>query len=148
MNLFRGPALGPVSKLLTESGLPAADLSPAHLEHFFATGAPEQLTGVVGLEISGDVALLRSLAVAADCRSQGLGQELVAAAERHAHSLGVKELYLLTTTAQHFFGRLGYRDSARASAPAAIRATREFAGLCPASSAFMNKTLSPGPPRR
>ena len=29
----------------------------------------------------------------------------------------------------------------RAMAPAAIRSTREFAGLCPASSAFMFKRL-------
>ena len=144
MNIFLRPALEPVKRLLSEAGLPTADLTPRHLEHFLAQGSDQRLTGTVGLEIDGDVALLRSLAVAADCRGRGYGQELVAAAERHARSQGVNELYLLTTTAQRFFERLGYRASARATAPAAISATQEFASMCPASAAFMVKELVPG----
>ena len=144
MNVFRRPALEPVKRLLSAAGLPTADLTTAHLEHFFARGGDQELTGTVGLEIAGDVALLRSLAVAAGYRGRGYGQELVSAAEHHARSLGVKEIYLLTTTAQRFFEHLGYRASARATAPAAISATREFASMCPASAAFMVKGLAPG----
>jgi N-acetylglutamate synthase-like GNAT family acetyltransferase len=50
-------------------------------------------------------------------------------------------MYLLTTTAAGFFERRGYVAAARESAPAEIRATREFADICPASSAFMVKHL-------
>jgi hypothetical protein len=40
-----------------------------------------------------------------------------------------------------FFTRRGYVRTARDSAPPAIKTTREFAGICPASSAFMSKPL-------
>jgi amino-acid N-acetyltransferase len=53
----------------------------------------------------------------------------------------VRVIYLLTTTAEEFFARRGYRRTERSSAPVAIRNTREFAGICPVSSAFMNKLL-------
>jgi amino-acid N-acetyltransferase len=66
---------------------------------------------------------------------------LVAQAERFAHSQGVSRVYLLTTTAEKFFDRLGYRKTDRESAPAPIRQTKEFSGLCPSSSAFMVKAL-------
>jgi amino-acid N-acetyltransferase len=53
----------------------------------------------------------------------------------------VRTLFLLTTTAEGFFARLGYLHATRDVAPPAIRSTKEFAGICPASSAFMSKQL-------
>jgi amino-acid N-acetyltransferase len=50
-------------------------------------------------------------------------------------------MYLLTTTAETFFERRGYRRVDRTEAPQAIQTTVEFASLCPASSAFMIKRL-------
>ena len=44
-------------------------------------------------------------------------------------------------TAESFFARHGYASADRDDAPPAIRATREFSGICPASSAFMRKLL-------
>ncbi len=49
----------------------------------------------------------------------------------------------LTTTAETFFKRLGYERIERSQAPLSIERTREFASLCPASSAFMVKSLKP-----
>lgn len=141
MNIFRNPAEPQVKTLLTECQLPTADLSPKSFEHFFGCGTADAPKGVVGLEIYGTTALLRSLAVATQCRGAGCGKALVAEAERYAQSKGVKELYLLTTTAERFFERLGYRRSIRETAPEAIRQTKEFSGLCPSSSAFMVKLL-------
>jgi amino-acid N-acetyltransferase len=71
----------------------------------------------------------------------GIGSQLVEHAERYARSRGVESIYLLTSTAEKFFGGRGYAHTERASAPASIRGTREFASLCPASSAFMVKHL-------
>jgi len=139
--MFRKPGESQVRLLLTESKLPSSDLSSQHLEHFWGCGPEEAPEGVVGLEIYGDVALLRSLAVALDCRGRGHGKALVAQAERYARAQGVSQVYLLTTTAEKFFNRLGYRKADRAGAPASIRETQQFAGLCPASSAFMVKVL-------
>jgi amino-acid N-acetyltransferase len=135
------PKLDPVKALLASMSLPTADLTEAHCRDFFYTGPPEAPTGLVGLEMLGDVALLRSLAVSPADRNSGAGSALVRRAEEHARSHGVRVVYLLTTTAEGFFARRGYGTAARETAPAAIRATREFAGLCPASSVFMSKQL-------
>jgi amino-acid N-acetyltransferase len=136
------PPLEAALRLLTAADLPTADLTAAHCEHFFLAGPPAHPIGLVGLEIFGDVALLRSLVVVPASRGTGAGSALLAHAESHARSLGVRSLYLLTTTAESFFAQRGYQHAPRESAPAAIRSTREFAGICPASSAFMTRTLS------
>jgi amino-acid N-acetyltransferase len=141
MDILTHPSESELKRLLTESGLPTSDLSEGHLAQFFGCGQDPELEGVVGLEVYGDVALLRSLAVAPGRRGSGLGSRLVAHAERHARENGVKSLYLLTTTAEDFFLRRGYAKISREEAPAAIKATKEFSGICPVSSAFMVKYL-------
>ena len=135
------PPMIPVVALLRAQGLPAEDITVEHLEHFFFAGDEGAPLGLVGVEIYGPHALLRSLAVAEGNRSRGLGSALVRQAEEYAFRQGVKDLFLLTTTAERFFNRLGYARSERAAAPVCIQQTREFAGLCPASSAFMVKVL-------
>lgn len=145
MNLISPrPTLAAAKALLITADLPVADLTDGHCEHFFCRGSPEAPTGLVGLELFGDTALLRSLVVSPAARSSGQGSALVRYAENYAQSRGVRTLFLLTTTAQGFFERLGYAYAARGVAPQAIRSTREFAGLCPASSAFMTKQLPDG----
>ena len=86
--------------------------------------------------------MLRSLAVEPEHRNSGLGISLVSDAETWAAERGVETLYLLTTTAAQFFARLGYEAVPRFEAPAAIAATAQFSGLCPASSTFMRKVLA------
>ncbi len=141
LNLFQNPPELQVKSLLTDAQLPISDLSPDKLKHFFGCGTAQTLQGVVGLEIYGTVALLRSLAVVENYRGKGCGKALVAEAERYGESKGVRELYLLTTTAEGFFERLGYRRSIRESALEAIRTTSEFSRLCPSNSTLMAKTL-------
>jgi amino-acid N-acetyltransferase len=136
-----GPNLSAAVALLSSAGLPTADLTQQHCEGFFYTGPEAAPDGLVGLELLGDVALLRSLVVAPGLRGAGAGARLLAYAESHARARGVKTLYLLTTTAEGFFARHGYASAARDGAPPAIRATREFSDICPASSAFMSKQL-------
>jgi amino-acid N-acetyltransferase len=130
-----------VVALLEAEGLPASDLTESHLEHFFFTGSDGAPSALVGLEIYGEAALLRSLIVSADARTQGLGSALVQHAERYAAARQVRSIYLLTTTAEAYFEHRGYRRVDRAQAPASIQSTREFASLCPSSSAFMIKRL-------
>jgi amino-acid N-acetyltransferase len=135
------PTLQAAARLLEQAELPTADLTEAHCESFFFAGSPSQPTGLVGLEIFGDVALLRSLVVTPERRGTGEGSALLEHAENAARARGVRALYLLTTTAERFFAKHGYARAPREAAPPAIRATREFAGICPASSAFMSRVL-------
>ena len=135
------PEFPAVLSLLASANLPVEDLAEEHCDHFFYIGAGDSPKGLVGLELFGDVALLRSLVVAESRRGHGDGSRLLAHAESHARAQGVRRLYLLTTTAENFFASRGYQRAARDAAPAAIRATREFSGICPASSAFMAKQL-------
>ena len=141
LEISKRPGLQVAVRLLREANLPTEDLTDSHVEHFSFAGPAAEPTGLVGLEVFGDVGLLRSLVVAADRRGHGDGQRLLAHAETQARSSGVRTLYLLTTTAETFFARHGYARLSREDAPAAIRSTREFAGICPASSAFMGKVL-------
>ena len=136
----RPPQLSVVA-LLEAEGLPASDLTETHLEHFFFTGSDGAPSALVGLEIYGETALLRSLVVSAAARAQGLGSALVLHAEEYAAARQVRSIYLLTTTAEAYFEHRGYRRVDRAQAPPAIQSTREFASLCPSSSAFMIKRL-------
>ena len=141
MNIFSNPKLSEVKQLLSESSLPIEDITAQHLQHFFRCGSGLELEGLVGLELYGEVALLRSLAVASSRRGSGVGSGLVAHAERHARDQGVQSLYLLTTTAEAFFMRRGYARFPRDAAPTAIKSTKEFSGICPANSTFMVKQL-------
>lgn len=135
------PSLQGAVALLQSAALPVADLTEAHLGKFFYAGSVAEPDGIIGLELYGTEALLRSLVVAAALRSTGLGGALLDHAESHARRVGVKSIYLLTTTAESFFSRRGYALTRRDDAPASIRTTREFADICPASSTFMVKQL-------
>jgi amino-acid N-acetyltransferase len=140
--MIRGrPPRATAVALLRAQGLPDSDITDEHLEHFFFVGSDGSPTGLVGLELYGTDALLRSLVVVESARAKGLGTTLTEHAEHYAASQGVRSIYLLTTTAEAFFKRLGYERIERSNAPPSIEGTREFAGLCPASSAFMAKSL-------
>ena len=68
------------------------------------------LVGCVAIEVVGDVALLRMLAVAPERRGEGLGYVLVEAATERARAQGVRQLYLVTDGAQGYFGeKLGFQ---------------------------------------
>jgi amino-acid N-acetyltransferase len=102
--------------LLESQGLPVSDITDEHLEHFFFVGSDGSPTGLVGLEVYGTDALLRSLIVGEAARGKGLGSVLVEHAEQYAASKSVRSMYLLTTTAEAFFKRLGYERIDRRNA--------------------------------
>ena len=135
------PPLASVTALLGAVGLPSSDLTERHLDDFLYCGPAESPVGLVGLEIHGHDALLRSLAVAPESRRSGMGSALVQQAERHALGKGVRTVYLLTTTAQTFFEALGYSPTTRESCPLAIRSTPEFVNLCPGTAVILMKRL-------
>jgi len=130
-----------IKGLLAKCELPYEDITPSDLTHFYLLRDGGRLAGVIGLEIYGQFALLRSLAVPAGYRVRGIGAELVERAQEHAHSHKVEALYLLTTTAEGFFSKRGYRRVERSEIPKPVQESAEFSTLCPASAACMVKHL-------
>lgn len=125
--------------LLRKAGLPVDDLSA---DRFALVAEKEQIfQGVIGLEVFDELALLRSLVVSEDARGAGIGLALVTALETACLADGVGELWLLTIDADSFFQKLGYVTRERDDAPAAIRSTAEFSGLCPGDAVLMSKEL-------
>jgi arsenate reductase len=133
--------------LLQACGLPTEDLPAGFTASALVAHRQGQLIGCVAVQVFGRLGLLRSVAVAEPLRRQGLASQLLAAAEAMARKAGIDTLWLLTNGATEFFKACGYAGRERHAAPAAIAATAQFAGLCPASSTLMSKTLM-APPYR
>ncbi len=133
--------------------LAAADLPTAGVADLFTTRAgdfvvaddptaPGELAAVAGLEVCCDDALLRSVAVRPEWRAHGLGQALVKRVVCRAEERGIRALYLLTMTAEHYFPRFGFARVERGAVPAEIADTLEFRSACPASATAMAKPLA------
>lgn len=121
--------------------LRTSDLTTAGLVEDAATillvGDGAAVVGCAAVEVDGHAGLLRSLAVAAAARGNGLGRRLVSLAEAEARNLGVRRLYLLTTTAEGFFDKLGYRVMDRAQVPDVVRLSAEFSACSAADAVAM-----------
>jgi len=130
-----------VRELLSTSGLPV-DGVEENLDDFIVAVEDRAISGVIGVERYGPTALLRSAAVSTSSRGSGLGSRLVKAILERAAAQGVKDVYLLTTTASEYFPRFGFTEVERADAPVQLRASREFQGACPDTATLMKHTLS------
>ncbi len=125
--------------LLAADHLPFEDLTERSLKTFVVLQDGKQVAGAVGIEVYEEVALLRSLVIAPEFQSHGYGTQLTSAIEKVAEKAGIKSIYLLTTLAEGFFSRRGYRRIERSQAPTAIQGTTQFSALCPASAVLMIK---------
>lgn len=130
-----------VYSLLREHQLPVDGLAD-HLETtLVARDGRGRVLGSAALEIYGNHALLRSVAVAGASRGQHIGRDLTLAALRLAAERSVSTVYLLTTTADDYFPRFGFERIARAEVPAAVQSSVEFTTACPSSATVMRKRL-------
>jgi amino-acid N-acetyltransferase len=100
-----------------------------------------QLVGFGGLEIFGNLALLRSVAVGKEFQGKKVGRFICNWIEDWAKENQLLELYLLTTTAPDFFAHLNYQVIQRNEFPKPLRQTSQFSQLCPASAICMKKVL-------
>jgi amino-acid N-acetyltransferase len=129
-----------VTELLSASGLPLDGVED-NFDDFIVAEEERGITGVIGIERYGSAALLRSAAVFPNARGSGVGGRLVEEILERATGQGVREIYLLTTTAEEYFPRFGFTRSSRAQVPEAVRASREFQGACPDTAVVMKRIL-------
>ncbi len=130
-----------ILELLRQADLPTSDLHAQSWLHFVVARVDQRVVGAIGLEPHGHLALLRSLVVHPDLQGGGLGRQLVAEARHLARQLSLRELWLLTTTAESFFAPEGFIRVVREDTPPAIRQSAEFCSLCPDSAAVMQLRL-------
>jgi amino-acid N-acetyltransferase len=136
----RDSDLPAVLALLERVGLPPVGLGD-HLASTLVARDANSIVGSAALELYGDVALLRSVAVDQRLRGHGLGRQLTRAALDLARQHGVDTVYLLTETATDFFPRFGFQPIARADVVPAVQQSVEFACACPASAAVLALNL-------
>jgi arsenite methyltransferase len=132
--------LGAIHALLASLGLPTEGID-AHVSSALVAREGGAVVGAVALELYDQAALLRSLAVRPDRQGAGLGQRLTEAALALARQRGVRELYLLTETADGFFPRFGFERVERDAVAPAVRGSIEFTSACPESARAMRLGL-------
>lgn len=130
-----------IQDLLHRCGLPATDVEE-HLEHFLVVRRDGGIIGTVGLEVFGNAALLRSLAVEESRRDEGWGKALYERAEEYSRVRGIRELSLLTTTAEGFFAQRGFTRVESAKIADYVKQTKEFRLFCPSTAVCMVKRLA------
>ena len=130
--------LSAITALLAELELPIRGVVDS-LDSFVVVELEGRLIGVGGIELYGQEALLRSLAVSTEHQHCGVATTICDHLEAQAAQHGIESIYILTETAERFFARRGYVVVARSAAPEAIAASEEFTDLCPQSATFMQK---------
>ena len=108
--------LSDILTLLNEVQLPHDGVAE-HINRFFVVkDESSRVVATIGLERHGNIALLRSAAVAPDYQHCGLGSRLTTHLLERATNDGIERVVLLTTTAKDFFARrFGFCETSRAT---------------------------------
>ena len=112
-----------------------------HLENFIGIIRGDKLIAIGALQIEGSTALLRSIVVYSEMKGEGLAAEITRYLLNIARDQGVRELYLLTETAESYFTRFGFCTVDRGTVPVEIQSTQQFGSLCPSSAQTMRLDL-------
>jgi amino-acid N-acetyltransferase len=127
--------------LLEEQHLPIDGVAE-HMATMMVARHDGTVVGAAAIEPYGDGGLLRSVVVKRGYQRGGLGRRLTIAALDLAATLGIADVFLLTTTAEGYFPKLGFERIDRAAVPASVRSSVEFSSACPASAVVMWKRLA------
>jgi len=129
-----------IRDLLTASGLPTAGLED-HWKTFVVAHDGDRLVGCGGAEAYQFAALIRSVAVTSDYQKRGLGRRIVRQLLDRLASRGLREFYLLTTTAEEYFKKRGFKTIDRDEVHPQLLVSHEFQGACPDSAVCMRLVM-------
>ena len=132
--------LAAIKSLLAANQLPIAGVDD-HWKTFLVARDGETLVGCGGAEAYQFAALIRSVAVAPEYRSHGVGRKLVRQLIDRLASRGLREFYLLTTTAEAYFKKRGFKVIDRDEVHPQLLSSREFQDACPASAVCMRLVM-------
>ena len=126
--------------LLKDAKLPREGVEE-HFSTFLIAADTGSIVGGIGLEIYQDTALLRSAVVRPDVRNRGVGTQLYDAVLTLARQNNINKIVLLTTTAEKYFARKGFRRIDRSAVDGPVTRSIEFTSACPSSAICMELIL-------
>lgn len=132
--------LDAIKQLLTDNQLPTAGVDE-HWKTFIVARDGDAVVACGGSEPHEFAALLRSVAVHPDYRSLGIGRKIVRQLLDRLASRGIREFYLLTTTAQEYFRKRGFKVIDRDEVHPQLLESAEFRGACPDSAVCMRLVM-------
>jgi amino-acid N-acetyltransferase len=132
--------LSAIQELLLASDLPTAGVDE-HWKTFIVARDGDRLVACGGAEAYQFAALIRSVAVHPEYRSRGLGRRIVRQLLDRLASRGLREFYLLTTTAQEYFRKRGFKPIDRDEVHPQLLGSREFQGDCPDTAQCMRLVM-------
>lgn len=132
--------LEPIKSLLLENGLPTAGVED-HWKTFLVAHDGDAIVACGGAEAYQVAALIRSVAVKPEYRSHGIGRKIVRQLLDRLASRGLREFYLLTTTAEEYFRKRGFKTIDRDEVHPQLLSSREFQDACPDSAVCMRLVM-------
>ena len=116
-----------VRDALAKAGLEGEPARDDQFPGFFVLTNELGVVGTVALDVHGDDAILRALAVHPDGRGAGYGWMLADCAIQQARWRGVRRIYLLTESASDFFAaKFGFRVVDRSTLSKQVAASETF----------------------
>jgi UDP-N-acetylmuramate: L-alanyl-gamma-D-glutamyl-meso-diaminopimelate ligase len=116
-----------VRALLDKVGLRLGDAEDDAASWFFVLSNEDGIVGTVAIEVLGDDAILRNLAIEEKARGVGYGWMLADMAVSQARYRGVRRIYLLTESASDFFAaKFGFRVVDRSTVSPQVAASSVF----------------------
>jgi amino-acid N-acetyltransferase len=129
-----------IKRLLVANNLPTAGIDD-HWKTFIVARDCDRVIGCGGAEAYAIAALIRSVAVADSHRGLGIGRRIVRQLLDRLASRGIREFYLLTTTAQPYFAKRGFKPIDRDEIHPQLLASTELQGACPDSAVCMRLVM-------
>jgi amino-acid N-acetyltransferase len=129
-----------IRALLEENSLPTAGIED-HWKTFLVALDGERMVGCGGAEAYQFAALIRSVAVAPDHRSQGIGRRIVRQLLDRLASRGLREFYLLTIDAEGYFKKRGFKTIDRDEVHPQLLGSHELQGACPDTAVCMRLVM-------
>jgi amino-acid N-acetyltransferase len=132
--------LAAMKALLVASGLPTAGVDD-HWKTFLVAREGDAMVACGGAEAYQFAALIRSVAVSPQHRGHGIGRKIVRQLLDRLASRGLREFYLLTTTAEEYFRKRGFKTIDRDEVHPQLLSSREFQDACPESAVCMRLVM-------
>jgi len=129
-----------IKALLAANSLPTAGVDD-HWRTFVIARDGGKIVACGGAEAYQFAALIRSVAVDPEYRGRGLGRRIVRQLLDRLASRGLREFYLLTTTAEDYFRKRGFKPIDRDEVHPQLLSSREFQDACPSTATCMRLVM-------